>query len=251
MRARRGLFREANGGTIFLDEIGDIDASGAEQAAARAAGARDQAGRRRSPGRRSTCASSRRRTRTSRRSSRAASSARTSTGGSRSCRSRCRRCASARRTSRCSPRTSSRAARGAAKSFAGSEARYPTQITAKALARLMTLSLAGQHPRARERAVARGDPVRRRDDPLARSRHARPRSRSRRHRRVPATRSDRVELPPIDLERLGDGEGLKDSPSARCAPSSAPRLPRRSGAIATRRPPRSGSASAARASTRR
>src|SRR5438874_6054836 len=25
-RARRGLFREANGGTIFLDEIGDIDA---------------------------------------------------------------------------------------------------------------------------------------------------------------------------------------------------------------------------------
>jgi DNA-binding NtrC family response regulator len=26
-RARRGLFREANGGTIFLDEIGDIDAS--------------------------------------------------------------------------------------------------------------------------------------------------------------------------------------------------------------------------------
>src|SRR5450432_80121 len=27
IRARRGLFREANGGTIFLDEIGDIDAS--------------------------------------------------------------------------------------------------------------------------------------------------------------------------------------------------------------------------------
>jgi two-component system, NtrC family, response regulator HydG len=27
MRARRGLFREAQGGTIFLDEIGDIDAS--------------------------------------------------------------------------------------------------------------------------------------------------------------------------------------------------------------------------------
>jgi DNA-binding NtrC family response regulator len=27
MRARRGLFREASGGTIFLDEIGDIDAS--------------------------------------------------------------------------------------------------------------------------------------------------------------------------------------------------------------------------------
>src|SRR5438477_570882 len=26
-RARRGLFREANGGTIFLDEIGDIDAT--------------------------------------------------------------------------------------------------------------------------------------------------------------------------------------------------------------------------------
>ena len=38
------------------------------------------------------------------------------------------------------------------------------------------LPLAGQHPRARERAVARGDPVRRRDDPLARSRPARPRS---------------------------------------------------------------------------
>ena len=98
--------------------------------------------------------------------------------------------------------------RGAAKSFAGSEARYPTQITAKALARLAELSLARQHPRARERAVARRDPVRRRDDPLARSRHARPRPRADAH--GAPTRTIASSCRRSISTRLGDGEGLKD-----------------------------------------
>ena len=49
--------------------------------------------------------------------------------------------------------------------------------------------------------------MRRRDDPLARPRHARPRC-ARRQRG--SEEVDRVELPAVDLDRLGDGETLKD-----------------------------------------
>ena len=53
-----GLFVEADGGTIFLDEIGELPPRAAGQAAARAAGARGPAARRDAQPRRSTCASS-------------------------------------------------------------------------------------------------------------------------------------------------------------------------------------------------
>ena len=53
--ARMGMFQLANGGTIFLDEIGEMSAAAAGQAAARPAGARDPAGRRPTAPSRSTC----------------------------------------------------------------------------------------------------------------------------------------------------------------------------------------------------
>ena len=66
---------EADGGTLFLDEIGELSLGAAGEAAARAAGAQGQAGRRRPTSSRSTSASSPRPTATSRPRSRAARSA--------------------------------------------------------------------------------------------------------------------------------------------------------------------------------
>jgi two-component system, NtrC family, response regulator HydG len=101
--------------------------------------------------------------------------------------------------------------RGAAKSFAGNEARYPTQITAMALARLQSYRWPGnirelENVLSRAAILCDGELIRSHDldmlgpptgagDASASSAHAAP---------------DRVELPPIELERLGDGEGLKD-----------------------------------------
>ena len=65
-----GKFEQADRGTIFLDEVGDMSAEDAGQGAARAAGGRGRAARARRARSRSTCASSPRRTRTSRRRSR-------------------------------------------------------------------------------------------------------------------------------------------------------------------------------------
>ena len=53
---KKGQFELADGGTIFLDEIGDDEPGAAGQAAAGAAGARVRAARRRSGPRRSTSA---------------------------------------------------------------------------------------------------------------------------------------------------------------------------------------------------
>jgi two-component system, NtrC family, response regulator HydG len=99
--------------------------------------------------------------------------------------------------------------RGAAKSFAGSEAPYPTQITAKALARLESYRWPGnirelENVLSRAAILCDGETIRSHDlDMLGLDR--------------PAGGSgggeqadDRVELPAIELERLGDGEGLKD-----------------------------------------
>jgi DNA-binding NtrC family response regulator len=101
--------------------------------------------------------------------------------------------------------------RGAAKSFAGSEVRYPTQITAKALARLESYRWPGnirelENVLSRAAILCDGETIRSHDlDMLGLDRaHAAAGS-------GPGSGDDeRVELPPIELDRLGDGEGLKD-----------------------------------------
>ncbi len=101
--------------------------------------------------------------------------------------------------------------RGAAKSFAGSEARYPTQITAKALARLESYRWPGnirelENVLSRAAILCDGETIRSHDlDMLGLDRpHAGAGS-------APGSGDDeRVELPPIELDRLGDGEGLKN-----------------------------------------
>ena len=78
---RDGFFQAANGGTLFLDEVADLPLHDAGEAAARDPGEEGAQGRLDAGGRRSTCASSARRTRSSRRWSKPASSGRTSTTG--------------------------------------------------------------------------------------------------------------------------------------------------------------------------
>jgi DNA-binding NtrC family response regulator len=96
--------------------------------------------------------------------------------------------------------------RGAAKSFGGSATRYPTQITAKALARLASYRWPGnirelENVLSRAAILCDGEVIRSHDLAML----AMPAG-------APATAAevDRVELPAIDLERLGDGETLKD-----------------------------------------
>ena len=89
-----GKFELAAGGTLFLDEIGDLRLRSAGQAAARHPGRRDRARRRLEADQDRTSGWSSRPTSISRRRSRTAGSARTSTTGSTSSRSACRRCAS-------------------------------------------------------------------------------------------------------------------------------------------------------------
>jgi two-component system, NtrC family, response regulator HydG len=101
--------------------------------------------------------------------------------------------------------------RGAAKSFAGSEVRYPTQITAKALARLESYRWPGnirelENVLSRAAILCDGETIRSHDlDMLGLDRP---------HGATGAGPGsggdDRIELPPIDLDRLGDGDGLKD-----------------------------------------
>jgi len=98
--------------------------------------------------------------------------------------------------------------RGAAKTFAGSEARYPTSLTASALARLMTYHWPGnirelENVLSRAAILCDGEKIRADDldlvglpgaDDLARG--SRPES--------------TLELPAVELDRLGEGKSLKN-----------------------------------------
>jgi DNA-binding NtrC family response regulator len=98
--------------------------------------------------------------------------------------------------------------RGAAKSFAGGETRYPTQITAKALQRLAGYRWPGnirelENVLSRAAILCDGEMIRSHDLDLVGLDRGTP---------TPAASTDdeRVELPAIELSRLGDAEGLKE-----------------------------------------
>ncbi len=207
MRARRGLFREAGGGTIFLDEIGDIDAS-VQNKLLRVLQEREIK----------------------------------PVGGDRPVQIDVRVVAATNKDLKALvqrgqfredlywrlavvpvqvPPLRERKEdipllaahilarrRGAAKSFAGNEARYPTQITAKALQRLMSYRWPGnirelENVLSRAAILCDGEMIRSHDlamlgldaSKVSGSVHDEP---------------DRVEIPAIDLDRLGDGETLRD-----------------------------------------
>jgi len=207
MRARRGLFREASGGTIFLDEIGDIDAS-VQNKLLRVLQEREIK----------------------------------PVGGDRPVQIDVRVVAATnkdlkqlvgrgqfredlywrlavvpiqvpplRERKEDIPLLAAHILarrRGAAKSFGGNEARYPQQITAKALGRLMTYRWPGnirelENVLSRAAILCDGEMIRSHDLAMLGLDASRVSG-------TPTEEVDRVEVPPIDLERLGDGEGLKD-----------------------------------------
>jgi DNA-binding NtrC family response regulator len=207
MRARRGLFREASGGTIFLDEIGDIDAS-VQNKLLRVLQEREIK----------------------------------PVGGDRPVQIDVRVVAATnkdlkqlvgrgvfredlywrlavvpiqvpplRERKEDIPLLAAHILarrRGAAKSFGGNEARYPTQITAKALQRLMAYRWPGnirelENVLSRAAILCDGEMIRSHDLAMLGLDASRVSGSA-------TEETDRVDLPAIDLERLGDGEGLKD-----------------------------------------
>jgi transcriptional regulator with GAF, ATPase, and Fis domain len=97
--------------------------------------------------------------------------------------------------------------RGAAKSFAGNETPYPTQMTAKALARLQSYRWPGnirelENVLSRAAILCDGETIRSHDLAMLGLDASTPTK--------AAAEDERVEMPAIDLARLGDGEGLKE-----------------------------------------
>jgi DNA-binding NtrC family response regulator len=103
--------------------------------------------------------------------------------------------------------------RGAAKSFGGGQARYPTQITAKALARLASYRWPGnirelENVLSRAAILCDGEVIRSHDLDLVGLSRGAPTDAERER----GERAERVDLPSIELSRMGDdgGETLKD-----------------------------------------
>jgi DNA-binding NtrC family response regulator len=207
-RARRGLFREANGGTIFLDEIGDIDAT-VQNKLLRVLQEREikPVG-----GDRPVAIDVRVVAATNK-------DLKTLVGRGQFREDLYWRLAVVpiqvpplRERKEDIPQLAAHILarrRGAAKSFGGSETRYPTQITAKALSRLQAYRWPGnirelENVLSRAAILCDGETIRSHDlDLLGLDRLPGAAA-------AAAHEADRVELPAIELERLGDGEGLKD-----------------------------------------
>ena len=143
--------------------------------------------------------------------------------------------------------------RGAAKSFAGNEARYPTQLTAKAIGRLQTYRWPGnirelENVLSRAAILCDGETIRSHDlDMLGLERDAGGGAAN----GAQAAEDSRVELGVVDPRASATARACATSPTARCAPSRRRRSRTRCAARRRRRPPRAASESLARASTRR
>ena len=153
---RRGKFEEADGATLFLDEVGDMS----PKTQAKVLRALQEGRFTRVGGTRAISSDARVLSATNKdlpAEIRRGRSGRTSTSGSRSCRSRCRRCATGPRTSRCS--------RGHFLAEASARfGRKPKALSPAALEAPPEPPLAGQRARAQEPDRARRDPfVGRRD----------------------------------------------------------------------------------------
>ncbi len=104
--------------------------------------------------------------------------------------------------------------RGAAKSFGGGESRYPTQITGKALARLEAYPWPGnirelENVLSRAAILCDGETIRSHDLDMLGSPHAAGGKSTMRSSSASTDERDRVDLS-IDLDRLGEDESLKD-----------------------------------------
>ncbi|MBK7538037.1 MAG: sigma-54-dependent Fis family transcriptional regulator [Myxococcales bacterium] len=204
-RARRGLFREAHSGTIFLDEIGDIDAS-VQNKLLRVLQEREikpVGGERPVPVDVRVIAATNKdlRALVARGVFREDLYWRLAVVPVQVPPLRERKDDIPRLTAHILARR-----RGAAKSFGGAQVRYPTQITAKALARLMTYAWPGnirelENVLSRAAILCDGEVIRADDLDLVGlpGAPALP---------APASR-DRLELPSVELGVLGQGLGLK------------------------------------------
>ena len=180
-RSGAGVFEQAHGGTLFIDEIGDLELDAPAQAPARDRARRGAARRRRARGSASTCASSPRRAATSTARCRRGASATTCSSASRSRASSCRRCGAGAATSPCWRGTSgaARAAQavpcprasssGSRIRLAGQRARAPQRHRAARRARRAARRCA-RGPRRRRVAAMLVERVLRQDLPLPRAR---------------------------------------------------------------------------------
>jgi two-component system, NtrC family, response regulator HydG len=209
-RARRGLFREAHGGSIFLDEIGDIDAS-VQNKLLRVLQEREikpVGGERAVPIDVRVIAATNKdlRALVARGVFREDLYYRLAVVPLQVPPLRERKDDIPRLTAHILARR-----RGAAKSFGGAQVRYPTQITAKALARLMSYAWPGnirelENVLSRAAILCDGELIRADDLDLV----GLPGGPGAEAAEVAGGDPDRLELPTLDVGQLRDGVSLKE-----------------------------------------